>query len=76
MTKYQLTPNDGALAALDVAKARNEVLIDIPGSSRLRRLTVLNHTPDREQLPAKLSTPTRAEKPGWRSRIIIVAIRR
>jgi hypothetical protein len=50
MTKYQLTPNDGALVAIDVAKARNEVLIDIPGSGRRRRLTVLNERPDHDHL--------------------------
>jgi transposase len=50
MTKYQLTPNNGALVAIDVAKARNEVLIDIPGSGRRRRLTVLNERPDHDRL--------------------------
>ena len=50
MTKYQLTPNNGALVAIDVAKARNEVLIDIPGSGRHRRLTVLNERPDHDRL--------------------------
>jgi hypothetical protein len=34
MTRPQLTPPAGVLVAIDVAKARNEVLIEVPGSGR------------------------------------------
>ena len=36
MPKYQLTPNDCVLLAIEFAKARNEDLIDIPRSDRRR----------------------------------------
>ena len=42
MTRYHPTPSDTALVAIDVAKRRNEVLIELPGRGRRRRLTVLN----------------------------------
>ncbi len=42
MTKPQLTPPQGILVAIDIGKTRNEVLIEIPGHARRRRLTVLN----------------------------------
>jgi hypothetical protein len=37
MPKYKFAPNDGVLVFIDVAKARNEVLIDIPCSGRRRQ---------------------------------------
>ena len=42
MTLPQTTPEGAVLVAIDVAKHRNEVLIEVPGRSRRRRLTVLN----------------------------------
>jgi transposase len=42
MTTHQPTPSEVALVAIDIAKSRNEVLLEVPGSSRRRRLTVLN----------------------------------
>ena len=50
MTKFQLTPNDGVLVSIDVAKSRNEVLIDTPSTGRRRRLTILNERPDHDRL--------------------------
>ena len=41
MTERKSTPPEAALVAIDIAKARNEVLID-PGHGRRRRMTVLN----------------------------------
>lgn len=41
MTRRDPMPTDAVLVAIDVAKARNEVLIAPPGARR-RRLTVLN----------------------------------
>ena len=35
MTKHQPTPGGVVLVAIDIAKARNETLIQIPGHARL-----------------------------------------
>ena len=42
MTLAQTTPDGAVLVAIDVAKHRNEILIEAPGRTRRRRLTVLN----------------------------------
>lgn len=42
MTKSQLMPLSGILVAIDVAKARNDVLIEVLGHSCRRRLSVFN----------------------------------
>jgi len=42
MTLPEDMPDRAVLVAIDVAKHRNEVLIEIPGRARRRRLTVLN----------------------------------
>jgi transposase len=42
MTLAQTTPEGAVLVAIDVAKHRNEILIEEPGRTRRRRLTVLN----------------------------------
>lgn len=42
MTKTHSIPADAVLVALDIAKARNDVLIEFPGQARRRRITVLN----------------------------------
>lgn len=55
MTRPQLTPPTGVLVAIDVAKARNEVLIEVPGSGRRRRLNVLNTRAEHDRLIALLS---------------------
>ena len=55
MTRPQLTPPAGVLVAIDVAKARNEVLIEVPGSGRRRRLSVLNTRAEHDRLIALLS---------------------
>ena len=57
MTIQQLTPTQGVLAAIDVAKARNEVLIEIPGHARRRRLTVPNTRAEHDRLVALLTEP-------------------
>ena len=58
MTRQELTPNYGVLVAIDIAKARNEVLLQIPGSPRHRRLTILNQRADKFVHPAA-SVPNR-----------------
>src|SRR3954471_14644534 len=55
MTKPQLTPTTGILVAIDIGKTRNEVLIEIPGHARRRRLTVLNTRADYDRLIDLLS---------------------
>jgi transposase len=50
MTTHQLTPAVGVLVAIDVAKARNEVLIEIPGHARRRRLMVSNTRAEHDRL--------------------------
>ncbi|GJE83888.1 IS110 family transposase ISMex12 [Methylorubrum thiocyanatum] len=55
MTRPQLTPPAGVLVAIDVAKARNEVLIEVPGSGRRRRLSVLNTRAEHDRLITLLS---------------------
>jgi transposase len=42
MTLRQPIANDTVLVAIDIAKSRNEVLIELPGHLRRRRLTVTN----------------------------------
>jgi transposase len=42
MTKLKHTPSDSVLVAIDVSKLRNDVLIELPGTARHRRLVVLN----------------------------------
>jgi transposase len=55
MTHRQLTPITGVLVAIDVAKTRNEVLIEVPGQPHRRRLTVLNTRPEHDRLVALLT---------------------
>lgn len=50
MTKRQFIPCQGILVAIDIAKTRNEVLIDIPEGARRRRLTILNERADHDRL--------------------------
>ena len=42
MTKPDFIPDGVVLVAIDIAKARNEVLVQMPGNARRRCLTVLN----------------------------------
>jgi transposase len=42
MTDYQLISSNTVLVAIDIAKVRNEVLIERPGRKRRKRLSVLN----------------------------------
>ena len=42
MTMREPTPSDAALVAIDISKQRNDVLIEIPGKTRRRRLAVVN----------------------------------
>jgi transposase len=42
MTLREPTPADAVLVAIDVSKQRNDVLIEVPGQPRRRRLVVVN----------------------------------
>lgn len=42
MTRQELNPRDAVLVAIDVSKVRNDVLIEVPGKTRRRRLVVPN----------------------------------
>ena len=55
MTTHQLTPAVGVRVTIDVAKARNEVLIEIPGHARRRRLMVSNTRAEHDRLVDLLS---------------------
>lgn len=54
MTRRDSTPAHAVLVAIDIAKTRNEVLIEPPGGRR-RRLTVLNTRAEHDRLVAILS---------------------
>jgi hypothetical protein len=55
MTNKQPIPSDAVLVAIDIAKARNEVLIEAVRHSRCRRLTVLNSRAEHDRFVATLS---------------------
>lgn len=50
MTNRDTIPPGAVLVALDIAKLRNEVLIEMPGQQRRRRLSVLNNRTEHDRL--------------------------
>ena len=54
MTAHQFPTEAAVLVAIDIAKRRNEVLIEEPGRTRRRRLTILNTRADHDRLVALL----------------------
>jgi hypothetical protein len=54
MTVDQSARSDAVLVGIDIAKHRHEVLIEAPGRTRRRRLTILNAKDDFERLVATL----------------------
>lgn len=50
MTTLDSTPAAAVLVAIDIAKVRNEVLIEAPGHKRRRRLLVLNTRAEHDRL--------------------------
>ncbi len=50
MTTLQSMPIDAILVAIDISKHRHEVLIEVPGRTRRRRLTVLNTRQEHDRL--------------------------
>ena len=59
MTKTQTTPVGAALVAIDIAKLRNDVLIEVPDARRRRRLTVTNCRAEHDRLVAELQALAR-----------------
>jgi hypothetical protein len=55
MTDATIAHSEPVLVAIDIAKARHEVLIAVPGKRRRRRLTVLNQLDDFDRLITTLS---------------------
>ena len=56
MTEIVIAQDAPVLVAIDIAKARHEVLIAIPGKKRRRRLTVLNQMEDFQRLITSLAS--------------------
>ncbi len=54
MTISQPTPAGAVLVAIDIAKHRHEVLLELPGRQPRRRVTVLNTRPEHDRLVAFL----------------------
>src|SRR4051812_18022390 len=54
MTRRKSTPPEAALVAIDVAKHRNEVLIEAVRRGRRRRMTILNTRADHDKLITSL----------------------
>jgi transposase len=55
MTLGEPTPADAALVAIDVSKRRNDVLIEIPGTSRRRRMVIINSRAEHDRFVDLLS---------------------
>ncbi|MDX8542059.1 transposase, partial [Mesorhizobium abyssinicae] len=56
MTTSDSTPAGAVLVAIDIAKVRNEVLIEDPSHKRRRRLQVLNNRAEHDHLVEVLQT--------------------
>jgi transposase len=54
MTNLKHTPPEAILVAIDVSKLRNDVLIEMAGASRRRRLVVLNTRPEHDRFIDRL----------------------
>lgn len=55
MTKLSSTPADAVLVAIDMAKNRQEILIERPEGGRRRRMTVLATKADYDGLAEQLA---------------------
>jgi len=55
MTRNEPTSSTSVLAAIDISKHRHEVLIEVPGRKRRRRVTVLNNLEEFNRLIELLS---------------------
>lgn len=55
MTDSSITQTEPVLGAIDISKARHEVLVAVPDEKRPRRLAVLNVPTDFQRLIAALN---------------------
>ena len=62
MTDHNITPAAPILVAIDISKHRHEILIEVPGKKRRRRLTIQNTREDyqRPQRDHRVALPLRA----------------
>lgn len=65
MTTVEPKPAAPVLIAIDIAKVRNEVLIETPGAARRRRLTILNAREDHDRLVGLLAGMNRPVTIGF-----------
>jgi len=65
MTDKHSIPDGAVLVAIDIAKARNDVLIEIPDRSRRRRLTVPNTRDEHDRFVELLSSFDRPVVAGF-----------
>lgn len=65
MTSANIIPADAVLVAIDIAKVRNEVLIEDPRHKRRRRLQVLNNRAEHDRLIEVLQTYGRSVVCGF-----------
>lgn len=56
MTLKNSTPTNAVLVAIDIAKTRNDVLIEVPGKRRRRRMIVTNTRDEHDRLLKLLKT--------------------
>ncbi len=60
MTTDKPSRSGRTLVAIDIAKYRNEILIEVPSKARRRRLTILNNLADHDRLLPGLPPGTTA----------------
>ena len=65
MTLTQDMSDRAVLVAIDVAKHRNEILIEVPGRTRRRQLTVLYTRSDHDRLVEALAAYKGPVVVGW-----------
>ena len=55
MTNHNPIPGDAVLVAIDVAKTRNEVLIELPGAKKRRSISIRNDREDHDRFVSELA---------------------
>ncbi|OYW88196.1 MAG: IS110 family transposase, partial [Hyphomonas sp. 32-62-5] len=65
MAKVHSIAQEAVLVAIDISKKRNDVLIQIPGSTRRRRLTVLNQRAEHDRFIDQLKSFERPVLAGF-----------
>jgi len=65
MAKVHYIAQEAVLVAIDISKKRNDVLIQIPGSTRRRRLTVLNQRAEHDRFIDQLKSFERPVLAGF-----------